>query len=70
VSLDFVGPLPEEGGKDTILTITDLLGAEIWFAHIHSTATAAEAAVVLFNEWYCKNGLMRQIISDRDPLFT
>lgn len=29
VALDFVGPLPEEGGKDTILTMTDLLGAEI-----------------------------------------
>ena len=70
VALDFVGPLPEEGGKDTILTMTDLLGAEVRLAPIHSTATAAEIAVVLFNEWYCENGLMRQIISDRDSLFT
>ena len=70
VALDFVGPLPEEGGKDTILTMTDLLGAEVRLAPIHSTATAAEVAVVLFDEWYCENGLMRQIISDRDPLFT
>ena len=70
MALDFVGPLPEEGGKDTILTMTDLLGAEVRLAPIHSTATAAEVAVVLFDEWYCENGLMRQIISDRDPLFT
>ena len=70
VALDFVGPLPEEGGKDTILTMTDLLGAEIRLSPVHSTATAAEIAVVLFDEWYCENGLMNQIISDRDALFT
>jgi hypothetical protein len=70
VALDFVGPLPEEGGKDTILTMTDLLGAEVRLAPVHSTATAAEIAVVLFDEWYCENGLMRQIVTDRDPLFT
>jgi hypothetical protein len=70
VALDFVGPLPEEGGKDTILTMTDLLGAEVRLAPVHSAATAAEIAVVLFDEWYCENGLMRQIITDRDTLFT
>ncbi|GLB33353.1 putative retrotransposable element tf2 155 kda protein type 1-like [Lyophyllum shimeji] len=70
VALDFIGPLPEEDGKDTILTMTNLLGAEIRFAAVHSSATAADIAVVLFDEWYCENGLMRQIISDRDALFT
>ena len=70
VALDFVGPLPEEGGKDTILTMTDLLGAEVRLAPIHSLYTAAEVAVVLFDEWYCENGLMRQIVTDRDALFT
>ena len=65
-----MGPLPEEGGKDTILTMTDLLGAEVRLAPIHSTATAAEVAVVLFDEWYCENRLMQQIITDRDHLFT
>jgi hypothetical protein len=70
VALDFVGPLPEEDGKDTILMMTDLLGAEVRLAPVHSTATAVDIAVVLFNEWYCENGLMRQIITDRDTLFT
>ena len=70
VALDFVGPLPEESGKDTILTMTDLLGAEVRLTPIHSTAMAAEVAVVLFDEWYCENGLMRQIITDWDALFT
>ena len=26
--------------------------------------------MVLFDEWYCENGLMLHLISDRDPLFT
>ena len=68
--LGFHGSLPEEGGKDTILTMTDLLGAEVWLAPIHSTATTVEVTVILFNEWYCKNRLMRQIITNRDALFT
>ena len=29
VALNFIGPLPEEDGKDMILTMTDLLGADI-----------------------------------------
>jgi hypothetical protein len=52
-----VVPLPEEGGKDTILTMNNLLGAEIQLAPINPTATAAEVTVVLFDKWYCENGL-------------
>jgi hypothetical protein len=70
VALDFIGPLPEEDGKDTILTMTDILGANFWLAGAHSKYTAAEVAVVLFDEWYCENGLMLQLISDHDALFT
>lgn len=70
VALDFIGPLPEEDGCDTILTMTDTLGAEIRIAAIHSTFTAAQVATVLFDEWYCENGLMLNLISDRDALFT
>ncbi|KAF5376678.1 hypothetical protein D9615_007909 [Tricholomella constricta] len=70
VALDFVGPLPEEDGKDTILTMTDLLGADIRLAGVHSSMTASDIAVVLFDEWYCENGLMLHIVSDRDALFT
>jgi hypothetical protein len=58
VALDFIGPLPEEDGNATILTMTDLLGADIHIAGTHSTYTAAQIAIVLFNEWYCENSLM------------
>ena len=70
VALDFIGPLPEEHGKDTILTMTDPLGADIRIIATHSTYTAAQVAVVLFDEWYCENGLMLHLISNWDPLFT
>ena len=70
MALDFIGPLPEEHGKDTILTMTDLLGTDIRIAATHSTYTAAQVAVVLFDEWYCENGLMLHLIPDQDPLFT
>jgi hypothetical protein len=64
VALDFIGPLPEENGKDTILTMTDPLGADIHIASTHSSYTAAQVAVVLFDEWYCENGLMLNLVSD------
>jgi len=70
VALDFVGPLPEEEGFDTVLTITDTLRADIHLIPIHSTYTAAQIATVVFDHWYCENGLMLHLISDRDPLFT
>ncbi|KIJ43418.1 hypothetical protein M422DRAFT_253298 [Sphaerobolus stellatus SS14] len=70
VALSFIGPLPEEDGKDTILTITDLLRADIHIIATHSSYTTLQVATILFNDWYCENGLMLQLISDQDPLFT
>ena len=70
VALDFIGPLPEEDGKDTIMTMTDPLGADVRIVGTHSSYSAAQIAVILFDEWYCENGLMLHIISDRDALFT
>lgn len=70
VALDFVGPLPMEDGFDMVLTITDTMGADVQIIPVRSDFTAAETALVLFNEWYCENGLMKQIICDRDVLFT
>ena len=70
VALDFIGPLPEEEGRDTILSMTDTLGTEVRLAATHSTWTAGQVALVLFDKWYCENGLMLNLVSDRDPLFT
>jgi hypothetical protein len=70
MALDFIGPLPTENGKDTILTMMDPLGADICIAATHSMDSAAKIAIVLFDEWYCENGLMLHLVSDWDPLFT
>lgn len=60
VALDFVGPLPVEGGKDTILTMTDLLGAEIRLAPVHSTAQ------LLTLRWcYLMSGIVKMASYDR-----
>ena len=64
VALDFIRPLPEEDGKNIILTMTNLLSADIRIAGTHSSYTAAQVAIVLFDEWYCENGLMLHLISD------
>ena len=50
--------------------MTDALGTDICIAGTHSTYTTAQIAVVLFDEWYCENGLMLHLVSDRDTLFT
>ena len=70
VAIDFIGLLPEEDGKDMIMTITDTLGADICLVPTHSKWTTAQVAVALFDNWYCENGLMLHLISDRDALFT
>ena len=58
VTLDFIRLLPEEDGKDTILTMTNTLGTNIKLIAIHSSYTAEQVAIIFFNEWYCENGLM------------
>ncbi|KAJ2935130.1 hypothetical protein H1R20_g1983, partial [Candolleomyces eurysporus] len=70
IAMDFVGPLPLDGGYDTILTITDRLGSDIQLVPCKSTLTAPELAELFFDRWYCENGMPEDIVSDRDKLFT
>ncbi|KAJ2921319.1 hypothetical protein H1R20_g15775, partial [Candolleomyces eurysporus] len=67
--MDFIGPLPEDNGYDSILTITDRLGSDIRLIPCRSNATAEEIAELFFSQWYCENGLPTSIVSDRDRLF-
>jgi Integrase zinc binding domain len=66
ITIDFIGPLP---GFDMILSMTDCLGSDIRIIPTHSTISANELAVLFFDNWYCENGLPRDIVSDRDKLF-
>jgi len=69
VAIDFVGPLPEEGGYDCILTMTDRLGADIQIVPCTTKTSAEQLAILFFDRRYCENGLPLEIISDRDKLF-
>jgi len=69
ISMDFIGPLPVDQGYDCILTIMDRLGSDIQIIPTYSMVSAEDLAVVFFNNWYCKNGLPDEIVSDRDKLF-
>jgi hypothetical protein len=70
VAIDFVGPLPVDEGFDGIATMTDRLGSDVRIVPIHINMTTEDFAVIFFTNWYCKNGLPLEIISDRDKLFT
>jgi len=69
IAIDFIGPLPEDGGHNCIITFTDRLGSDIQLVPTHTDITAEDLAYLFFNKWYCENGLLSDIVSDRDKLF-
>jgi hypothetical protein len=69
VSLDFIGPLPKDEGYNCILSMTDALGSDIRIVPTATTVKAPEVADLFFSNWYCENGLPRDIVCDRDKIF-
>ncbi len=69
ITMDFIGPLPEGKGFNCLLTITDCLGSDIRLIPTRTDITAEKLATIFFENWYCKNGLPADIVSDRDKLF-
>jgi hypothetical protein len=53
ISMDFIGPLPPDGGHDCILTITDRLGSDVRIVPTSTKLTAKQLAVLFFDSWYC-----------------
>jgi len=47
----------------------DRLGSDIQLVPTQTDITAEDLAYLFFDKWYCKNGLLADIISDRDKLF-
>ena len=64
VALDFVGPLPEDDGYNCILTMTNHLGSEYHLILTRTDATAEDVTLVVFDNWYCENGLPSDFVSD------
>ncbi|GLB45211.1 putative retrotransposable element tf2 155 kda protein type 1-like [Lyophyllum shimeji] len=69
VAMDFIGPLPEDSGKNCILTITDRMHSDIKIIATRTDITASDLAELFFDHWYCDNGLPTDIVCDRDKLF-
>ncbi|GLB33343.1 putative retrotransposable element tf2 155 kda protein type 1-like [Lyophyllum shimeji] len=69
VTLDFVGPLPEDDSFDQLYTMTCRTGADIRISPCRSNQTGEEFAAIFFRDWYCENGLPSNLITDRDKLF-
>ncbi|THH11766.1 hypothetical protein EW146_g7926 [Bondarzewia mesenterica] len=69
VAIDFIGPLPEDRGFNSIVTMTDRTGADIRIIPTHTNISAEKFAALFFDHWYCDNGLPLEIVSDHDKLF-
>jgi hypothetical protein len=72
--MDFVGPLPEssnrDGTYDSITVIICLLTAMVHLIPSRINYNARQLAELMFEEVYKHHGLPKNIISDRDVLFT
>ena len=74
IGVDFVGPLPlshnRDGEFDSITVVICLLTAMVEIIPSHTTYKAQDIAELMFENVYKHHGLPKNIISDRDSLFT
>ena len=64
MALDFIGPLPEGNGYNCILTMAGRLGSDYHLIPTRTDATAEHIALLVFDNWYCENGLLSDFVSD------
>lgn len=67
--MDFIGPLPNDQGFDCILSMTDRLGSDLKIIPTNMDISAPALAKLVFDHWYCDNGLPLEWVSDCDKLF-
>ena len=74
VGMDFVGPLPESGNRDgffnSITVIICLLTSMVHLVPSRTNYNASQLAELMFEHVYKLHGLPKNIVSDRDVLFT
>src|SRR5271154_3299757 len=72
--MDFVGPLPESGNRNgifnSITVVICLLMSMVHLIPSHTNYNAPQLAELMFEHVYKLYGLPKNIISDRDVLFT
>jgi len=67
--MDFIRPLPEDNGFNSILTISDQLNSDYCFIPTCTDVSAKQLALIFFDKWYCENGLPFELITNQDKLF-
>ena len=74
VGMDFVGPLPESGNRDGIFdsltVVICLLTSMVHLIPSRINYNASQLAELMFEHVYKIHGLPKNIVSDRDVLFT
>ena len=74
IGMDFVGPLPESGNRDgmfdSIKVVICLLTSMVHLIPSRTNYNASQLAELMFEHVYKLHGLPKNIISDRDVLFT
>jgi hypothetical protein len=74
IGIDFVGPLPESSNRDStydsITVIICLLTSMVHLVPSRINYNASQLAELMFEQVYKIHGLPKNIISDRDVLFT
>ncbi len=55
--------------KNYLVTMTDRLHSDIRLVPARTSLMATELADLFFDNWYCKNGLPLNIVSNRDKFF-
>ena len=69
VAIDFIGPLLEDDGKNSIITFTNQFDSDIQLVASQTDISVKQLAYLFFDKWYCENGLPSEIMSDRDKFF-
>ena len=74
IGMDFVGPLPESGNRDglfdSITVVICLLTSMVHLIPSRTNYNASQLAELMFEHIYKLHGLPKNIISDREVLFT
>ena len=76
ITMDFIGPLPKStnwtGNEtyDSILVVVDRLTKYAYFINFRTTGTTRQLANVMIERVFANHGTPKEIISDRDKLFT